>query len=109
MTDSATSPNNVIDIMEIHNELRKARGELNDDNAKPRTASKEDIQRERAIRIRVARVEELMNENYNLNDIAFMTGEPKHVVARDIEAVRRKQREKLIIYQRKLRMNCVNT
>jgi hypothetical protein len=91
LTDiTGTSPSNSIDILEIDHEIRKARGEF--DNAKPRVASKEDIQRERLVRVRVARVEELMNENYCIDDISFITGEPKHVVARDIEAVKAKWR-----------------
>jgi hypothetical protein len=66
---------------------------LGDSNVKPRIASKEDVQRDQAVRIRLARVEQLANENYSIDEIAYLTGEPKFRIETDMEKVRARRRE----------------
>jgi hypothetical protein len=94
-TYAGTSPNNVMDLWDLEHELRELRKAKGDDsNVKPRIASKEDVQRDQAVRMRLARVEQLANENYSIDEIAYLTGEPKFRIETDMEKVRARRRER---------------
>jgi hypothetical protein len=84
------------DIISLEHELRKARERNN--NVNVRTAnvnrSNEDIQRDSAVRMRIARVQELANENYSIDDIAFITGQPKYKVETDMWRIRKARHER---------------